>query len=1241
MISETLKEYIDSNLIEAIDWTDRLVTVKDVGKFFVISEKEGERIFAEELVDGKLALIISEEELELIEDDESIDYLLFKFGNRWYYTENMLISKLVEFKYLGKATSKTGIVMPHLGVHGGFDLCNGSRVYKDWCKKAKFLGIEVLGICEENTLAGTLSFQMACDKAGIKGIIGETVKVKKDKEEAYFIKLYVESEKGWKNLININSCINVHHEGFVLEEEVSQYNEGLICVLTPEVNLHKKLAFYRKHFSKLFYQFDISQWDSNERDQMWLNNLKNYLEDYFPKGYLPPLLLSDSYFLDKEDYAIRKDLNVMGKVSFKNSSKDQYFKSTDEIILQLNTLFKEGDERFAKLVEASGVGFNMFKDIDFKIPIGKLHLPQYEISEDQRRFLSNQHLGQTNEDLFWALIQKGLEEKVIQAGLDVDIYVDRIEKETAVIIKGGFISYFLILWDIQNFCKERGIWTGIGRGSAAGCLVSYLFGIVKVDPIKYDLLFERFLNESRITKGLPDIDTDFQGSRRDEVKKYIEQKYGIDYVTSIGTYGTFKIKAAVKDLARRVGANYQVTNYISGMLEEDFDFTDLFTQALQVKQLKEYVQEYPELIEKLPLLLSQPKNASIHAAGVVIVPKTGGKIHDQMPVRMSDGMLVSEWEGEYIDYAGFLKCDILGIKQLDKFAEIAALIEKHYSKRVTFDEIEVTDDEEVLSLFAEGLNEDVFQFGAAGLKGYTKQLKPESIEDLIATVALYRPGPIDIGAHMKYIKLKNGEEEPEYDFGTEEITKNTYGIYCYQEQIMKIVQEVGGLTLVEADEVRKAMGKKLADLMEKYSNIYVEGAIKKGATEEEARKMWGKMEGFAGYAFNRSHATCYAITGYYCQWYKVHYPLEFWTVSMRYAREEKGERVSRMIEMQKTSDIVVAPVDINKSSMLYEADPETQKIYWAITSVKYVGESAVADIMKDRQENGIYFSIEEFCERTKDFRAVNKRVIQNLILAGAFDEVENVRRLQDRLKILQKFHKFIKSKSTEDLVQYAKWEEYHWILKQKDLTGHGDIDFDKIIAETGFAKKARRRIDLIEIQSREASYDEVIVAGFVINVNQKTTKGGKAYVNLTIRDSREVVQVTIWNESFEKYKETILQSSDKIIILSGRIVEFRGVKQIQSTPTTRIETLGEGSVKLTDGFTVKEVGTSWNETNDGKSLYRKVFFYDSEDEVFEWVQRADFNITEEFRAGQKWIGFIAYSGNTLNHTDQLKLIINN
>lgn len=1121
-------------------------------KNFLILYRDSDEI----LFDEDFELILKPEESSILDNDESL-CVLFLFGSNWYYCKPDKV-ELNVFKYIGLEKTDLDIPFPYLGVHGEYDLCNGSRTYKEWCQKAKFLNTLSLGICETNTLAGTLAFQMACKDAGIKSILGETITVSVDleKTETYQIKLYVKDESGWRNLLNINSQIRVFNDNFVTEDFLFKHSAGLICVLSSLIN-DKKIARYKEEFNDgedLYFQIDLVEWDSQDKEKEHLSNLSNYFKSYIDR--IKPILISDSFYLDREHGYIKKNLNSIGKVGFQNQSKDQFFKPLETIYSQIQELSPSDEWLDSLFFQALENTLELADKCDFKITLGELYLPQYEMTDVEKGEF------ESNEDLFYSLIERGIDRIRDKMVKDESVYLERVEREADLISRGGFIDYFLITYDILNWCRNQNILTPIGRGSAAGSLVSYLLQITKLDPLKYDLLFERFLSEARILSSMPDIDNDIPSDARDDVKKYMETRYGIDYVMSIGTYGTFKIRSGITDLCRENFFDLKQTKYITSIIDDNASFVDFFRVANKTPVIKNFIQENPRIVESYPLIRDQVKNASVHAAGVIIVPKVyKGEpmtMYDWLPVKKVDDLLVTEWEGPQLEKAGYLKTDILGVKQLQKISDILKLISINKKIDIQFEDIAL-DDQLVFDLFRDGNNEDVFQLGAIGLKGYCKELKPDNIDDLIATLALYRPGPMESGAHKSYVKIKNGEKLPEYDFMLESVTKNTFGLYVFQEQIMQAVQVLGGFSLAEAEEVRSAMGKKNFEKMEKYKIQFLEYATNENKCDKyEAIKIWNKLEVFAGYAFNKAHSASYAHVGYFCQWLKAHYPLEFWSIALNYSSQDEIAR--RIAEMHKVSSVKVLPPDINQSTNIFEADVDENVIFWSIGSIKFIGEAALGAIMKERSEKGKFFSFDDFYTRIEK-RAVNKRCVVNLILSGCFDKIEKISAPAARITLLNKFLDNILPEEFQD--SSIIWKDYFWILKQKELTGFGYLEFDKIYKSTIFPKLKNNTkiqfIDGLSFQDENSTGDKRCVVGTLSEVMERKMRnkpGSFAEVVLNCND--ENVSCLIWSEIWPNYKELINSSKNKIICITGKIVyddKYKKTNVLQTTDQTQIEIL--------------------------------------------------------------------------------------
>lgn len=1158
MLHIEIEKWLQTNRLSYIVNSPNSITIDN--KTFLIVEGEDGII-----VDKEFELILSEKDLQNMEAIVGeIEGFVYKFGTKWYYSTNQDKLKLTELRYLGKEIGEGNETFPILGVHGGYDLMNGSREYSDWCLKAKFCNVTTLGLCEENTLAGTLEFQNVCEKEGINSIIGETVTVKDVFGLLHTIKLYVRNQQGWKNLLMINSFINVHNpDRFILEDQLIAHTEGLVCVLTPDVQLEKKFPIYDIMFIELYYQIDVSQWSSSQKDIEWLSAIQNYIRKYSKR--IKPIIIMDAYYLEKEHSGLKKELNAIGKKSFKNQSSDQYFKTPTEQLSQLIGLVEEKeDEEGAAFIYQALDNTIALNEINFRIETGKLNLPAYKMTKEERvKYNSDK------DDMLWDLLELGLEKK----NLDDQKYIDRIEKEMKVICEAKLQDYFLITWDILNWAHKQGIVTGYGRGSAAGSLVAYLLEIVHVDPLEYDLLFERFLNEGRlykykkvqgwevtvkdgtvselaehpkdttglkivekeitikVTGSMPDIDNDIQGARRDELKRYIETRYDVQNVAGIGTYSALKIKSALRDLATRAGHQAGTMEYITAALgkKDDYTYAELFQYALNGnKTIKNFIINNAELIEKIPTILNQPKTPSVHAGGVIIVPDSQYGIFEQLPVKSMDGILVSEWSMDYVEQAGFLKMDILGLKQLDKFAEMISLIKENKNVDVKFDDIPL-DDEKVYEYFGKGFNEDVFQFGGYGLKGYTRDLQPTLITDLIATSALYRPGPIDMKAHLEYVKRKNGSEVT-YPFGTEEILKETYGVLTYQEQVQQIVSHVADFTPNESDDVRKAIGKKKPELMKKYRERFVEGAISNGCREDAAIQLWDDIEGFGAYSFNKSHATCYSIMGYFCQWIKVHFPLEFWLVTLKHSSQE--QIVGRLAEMSLIGGMEVGGPNVNYSTDSFTTDGK--KIFWSLQSVKQVGAKALEAILEEKK-NGPFYSVTEFAKRLAK-TAVNKATVKNLILTGAFDDMHGIMdetNVRKRFSILQEYLNFTNSKLEESEVEMQKWENYQWTLKQRELCGLGMVNIKLLLPKVGCdeqrGKKTYTFYPIAEALVRgeeEFTGKGAIVGGIITKIEEKRSrKGGPnsdPFALIEISDGIATISGVMWSEEYKENKESML-----------------------------------------------------------------------------------------------------------------------
>lgn len=1175
-MTENLKKWVNENhlvISESSLGESDIINIDGVGSFLFLQPFDGK------VIDEDFGFILSDDEFDLL-DEGKVNFILFEFGGKFYYSGikkdknryNEIIFKpqFNDFKYLGKTSEEYIMNFVHLGVHTEYEILNGSGGCETWAKKAKFVGVKAVGICDRNTLSGALSFQTFCDKYGVKAIIGETITVAKDYsedkqiQETFELKFYVLNYEGWKNLLLMNKAVNVDYKGFIPEELALQYGEGLACVIPKESEFNyikddkkaviKLISKYKKHFTKVYYQIDTVEYVSDTLFRNHLKNIDKYICDY--KKLVKPILINDSYYLDREMNELKGVLNkVLGKAA--PEAVNQYFKSCGETFEEYSDWLEEVEPLFQTIVQGIENASELSDAIDFKIPSGQRKLPKFEVKAPV--------------DLFFDVLQKGVDERLANVPKKMlPVYLKRLETECNVIVPNDLVDYFMILWDIINWCHENNIMTGPGRGSVCGSLVAYCLHITDVDPLKYGLMFERFLNETRVSgeraksaDSMPDIDVDFPTEHRDTVKNYIKEKYGYAYTCSIGTYTRMKLKTCLKDFAKVKGIPFDVMNKLTKDIDDQIEYTwgDLIEYASKSKALFKFVQENPDIVHLTKFGMLQCKAASVHPSAVVIVPKhtvdgTNREIDiwEWMPVKIIDDVLVSEWEGKYIDKSGFLKEDILGLNQLDKFKSMENLILQNHGIKIDWNNIPL-DDEETFKYFKRGWNEDVFQFGTQGLMNYSRQVKPDTLAQLIAMTALFRPGPMELNAHQDFADIKNGKKKPTYDFGMEKITEETFGLYVYQEQIMKAVV-VGGLTEVESDILRTTIKKKdvktLSSFGEKFKEGYVKLLSKNGIDnpKEYAEKVWAKLLAFSGYGFNKSHAAAYSIMSYWSQYMKVNYPLEFWTTALQFSKE--GEVPYRLAELKKTgAEIEVRPPDVNFSDQNFTCDPKEQRIFFSLTKIKDVGEKVVPYIIEERKKGGKFFSLEDFIDRVPS--KVNKKVIERLIVAGAFDIVEDLKNPRERKRLLKWY---LEKKGAELPEEYTTKESEansFWVFEQKRLTGFGEVDYETMISDSIPNKRVAKLYvnDFDFLNSKEGK--EVTIAGKLIYFQERSIKNG-TMVNVNIDCNNTIIPVTLWPDAVEKLPENISEYKNRVVAICGQVKKdkFKNQKVLYSTDKTKI-----------------------------------------------------------------------------------------
>lgn len=1186
-MTDSLRRWAEDNYLAIEEKRDdelNIIAIEGVGDFLYLHPDDSGKI-----IDERFSFAVTADEFDALYDGV-VKYILFEFGGKFYYSnikkDRLRLDKTVvfrpefrDFKYLGTSTAEELVPFIHLGVHSEYEFLNGSSNCEEWAAKAKFNRMTALGICDRNTLAGTLAFQTACLGKGLKPIIGETVTVAcnydpaADVQETFSLKLYAMNTQGWRNLLLVNKAINVDYQGFIPAEELYKLGRGLVCVIPPDSELNyfkgdverckRLLTAYHAAFDRVYYQIDTVEYTSETLFRDHLESIDTYVcrcRKIKLYRQTPPLVINDSYYLDAEEAPLKSLLNkVAGVVNAESAT--QYFKNSKETILAYEEWMDVAAPLYEKIIVGMTNSSTLAESIDFKIPTGIRHLPKYEFVKT------------TVEDAFFEKLEAGVQERLVGKVDNLDQYLAELEKECAIIVPNGLCDYFMILWDIMNWCREQGIMTGSGRGSVCGSLIAYCLYITDVDPLKYHLMFERFLNETRVSgeraksaDSLPDIDCDFPVAFRDTVKEYMARRYGVDHVCSVGTYTRMKLKTCLKDFGKVMGVPFAVMNKLTKDIDDQIEYTwgDLFNYAATSRELFRFVQDHPELVHMTKYALTQCKTGSVHPSAVIIVPKEDEDGHPidlygWMPMKRMGGVLVSEWEGKYIDKSGFLKEDILGLNQLDKFSSILKLIAKNRREQIDVNTIPFGD-EEVFRYFQRGWCEDVFQFGAMGLMNYCREAKPHSLDDLIAMTALFRPGPMDVKAHETFVEIKNGARKPKFDPGMEEITRDTYSLYTYQEQIMKAMV-VGGLTPVESDECRTYIKKKNHEALAQFKGKFVNGysaliesrGVESKRAAAQASEVWDKMLAFASYGFNKSHAVAYTMMSYWSQWFKVNYPLEFWTTSLQYASKE-SDIPYRLVEMKKTgAEIEVRPPDINFSGETFTCDPKTNRIFFSLGKVRGVGERALTLLKAMKDEHGEVFSFEDFI--TSAPKGINRTVVLRLIMAGAFDLVEDIRNPRQRLDIVKQYLERRGEPLSDEFTSPDAHTNAWWVFKQRELTGYGEVDYERMMNEYGLGKRMVRLYVTAAEFERKHEGDEVCIVGRVNNVFERQTKGGDSYGVLQVEVNDLIIQITLWPDFWLHQPENEATLLNRIVAVSGRVNYFAGKKTVQSSQSTRLEIL--------------------------------------------------------------------------------------
>jgi DNA polymerase-3 subunit alpha len=1039
----------------------------------------------------------------------------------------------------------------HLHTHSHYSLLDGLPKIDQMLDHIKELGMDSLAITDHGNVYGAVEFFKKAKEKGIKPIIGiemyqafekYTQKRPNIDDKRYHIILLVKNERGYKNLVKL--ITRSYLEGFyykprIDEELLKEYSDGLIAlsgclqgkisqlILANKISQAREQALkYQEIFGKGNFYLEL-QHHPNIPSQAKVNSA---LIDIAEKTDLPLVATCDSHYLKKEDAEVQDVLMLINTGADPKDPERLTMKSDDFSIKSP----EEMAEFFKDVPEAISNTQKIVKDCNFEFNLGKAKLPQFITPN-----------GKTADEYLKELCYLGIKKRY---GSEVKKEVmERLDYELAVIKQAGFASYFLIVQDFVNWAKENRIVVGPGRGSAGGSLVSYLLNITNIDPLKYNLLFERFLNPGR-TASLPDIDLDFTDRRRDEVINYVAQKYGKDKVAQIITFGTMASRAAIRDVGRALGYTYSFCDKIAKMIPFGLTLEQALAQVSEFRQIYLENQQAQKLIDFAKKLEGCARHASTHACGVVISNESLDNIVPLQHPTQNDNAIVTQYEMHSIEELGLLKMDFLGLKNLTIIEDTLARIYKVQGKNIDIQSIPL-DDKNTFKLLQKAETTSVFQLESEGMKRYLKELKPTEIEDIIAMVALYRPGPMQF--IPDYIAGKNKKKKIEYLHPKlKPILEKTYGVCIFQEQLMEIAKELAGFTLSEADVLRKAVGKKIKSLLDAQQEKMINGMIKNGIPEKTAREIWSWVLPFARYGFNRAHAAAYALVAYQTAYLKANFPVEF-MASVLTSEKADVERIGFLIQECQKMGITVLPPDINESLKNFTVVSPKQ-IRFGLLAIKNVGYNIVDAIVKEREERGVYRSVFDFVSRVS-CKDLNKKSLESLIKAGAFDKLgERAQLLFNLERLLEAARESQKNKSNgqkglfdnysqkinfklEETKPASKAEKLKW---EKELLGlfvtsHPLEDFKKILEKKGLA---------IQRVKNGLFNQAVKIGGLISSIKKIITKSGRPMLFMNLEDLEDKIEVIVFPGVIERNYDIFQEN--KIVFVSGRIDKKDGIPKI-------------------------------------------------------------------------------------------------
>ena len=1095
----------------------------------------------------------------------------------------------------------------HLHVHTSYSLLDGACRISDLTEQAARMRFPALAITDHGGMFGVVDFYQSALSAGIKPIIGSEFYVApgdrtekqadKNGEVAYHVVLLARNMDGYHNLLKLSSV--AYREGFYYKpridrEILEKHSSGLIVlsaclkgevarrvVKGRESEAVETAAWYRDVFQDSYY-LEIQQ-NGLEEQKMANARMARISRDMG----IPLVATNDVHYLNRDDQRMHEVLlciqtgkTINDEDRMRMDAHELYLKSAEE----MSVLFQDYPEALSNTLEIA-------ERCNLEIPLNQTQLPRFPIPDDR-----------TPQSYLAERVRSGFEkrmEHILPAVPEderetvLERYQTRLGKELETITAMGFSGYFLIVWDFIRFAREEGIPVGPGRGSAAGSLAAYSLGITDIDPIPYGLLFERFLNPERIS--MPDIDVDFCMDRRDEVIKYVSRKYGEDKVAQIITFGTMAARGAIRDVGRALDMSYAEVDRIAKLIPEILGITlvDAIKKEPQLKDLMKKDKRVADLLELAQKIEGLHRHASTHAAGVVI---SEGRLDEQVPLyRGTKGEVITQFAMGALEKIGLVKFDFLGLRTLTLLSNALALVnrrlEKDGKKLLVLEELSLKD-RMTYELLSSGNTDGVFQLESSGMRDLLVKMKPSSFEDLIALVALYRPGPLGSGMVTDFINRKQGRQDIFYELPQlKQILEETYGVIVYQEQVMQIASELAGYSLGEADILRRAMGKKDQEEMESQGTRFLEGCKQKGVPADSARKIFDTMEYFAGYGFNKSHSAAYALISFSTAFLKAHYPEEFMAALLT-SEMDNSDKVTQHISVCKDMGINLLPPDINESEAPFNV--VEGGIRFGLGAVKNVGMAALEEILRQRDDAGEFWSLEDFCSRV-DLRKVNRRVVESLIKSGAFDgftgdRAQNLAALDiamERGQKIQKdrangqismFDRQMGIENTEPLPEVEPWSEHRRLAYEKEslgffITGH-PLDKHRRELERYATVDLGRLGELSDGQ-------EVKVAGIKQSLKEINTKKGDRMAFLTLEDLHGSVELIIFSDVFKEAAAAI--SSDDPILVEG-VVDSNGDKP--KVKVHRLELLENYRKKVTSVVQINL--TTLGLTNEDLGLLRSI-----------------------------------------------------